>query len=109
MPIYTGPNSVYGRKHGIHCPGPGVNVKTARCILNMIDRELRSGWTYDQKGRRIKMTPRLAAKRAVYMIALAQKHYGREEAKRVAELVRSWLRRRGLAREAAAVARARAR
>ena len=37
MPIYTGPNSVYGRKHGVYCPGPGVNVKTARCILNMID------------------------------------------------------------------------
>ncbi len=84
-------------------------MQTARCILNMIDKELRSGWTYDQRGRRIKMTPRLAAKRAVYMIALARKHHGREEARRVAELVRGWLRRKGLAREAAAVARARAR
>jgi hypothetical protein len=107
MPIYTGPNSVYGRKHGVYCPGPGVDVKTARCILNMIDRELRSGWTYDQRGRRIKMTPKLAAKRAVYMIALAKKHRGREEARRVAEVVRGWLARRGLTREAAAVARSR--
>jgi hypothetical protein len=103
MPIYTGPNSVYGRKHSVYCPGPGVNVKTALCILNMIDRELRSGWTYDQKGRRIKMTPKLAAKRATYLIALAKKHRGREEARRVEEVVRSWLARRGLTREAAAV------
>ncbi len=86
-----------------------MNVKTARCILRMIEGELRSGWTYDQRGRRIKMTPRLAARRAVYMIALARKHHGREEAKRVAEVVQSWLRRRGLAREVAAVAVARAR
>ena len=53
------------------------------------------------------MTPKLAAKRAVYMIALARKHHGKEEARRVAELVRGWLRRRGLTREAEAVARAR--
>jgi len=91
----------------VYCPGPGVDVKTARCILNFFDRELRSGWTYDQKGRRIKMTPKLATKRAVYMIALARKHHGAAEAKRVAELVRGWLRRRGLTKEAAAVARAR--
>ncbi len=84
-------------------------MRTAKCILRMIERELQSGWTYDQKGWRIRMTPRLAAKRAVYMIALARKHHGREEARRVAELVRGWLRRRGLARGAAAVARARAR
>ena len=107
MPIYTGPNSIYAKKHGIYCPGPGVNVKTARCILNMIGRELRRGWTYDQRGRRIKMTPKLAAKRAVYMIALARKHHGREETRRVEELVREWLRRRGLTREVAAVARSR--
>jgi len=105
MPIYTGSNSIYARRHGVYCPGPGVDARTAKCILNMIDRELRSGWTYDQKGRRIKMTPRLAAKRAVYMIALARKHHGREEARRVAEVVRSWLARRGLTREAEAVAR----
>ena len=73
----------------------------------MIDRELRSGWTYDQKGRRIKMTPRLAAKRAVYMIALARKHHGATEARRVAEIVRGWLARRGLTRETVAVARSR--
>jgi len=73
----------------------------------MIDRELRSGWTYDQKGRRIRMTPRLAAERAVYMIALARKHHGREEARRVAELVRSWLRKKGLTRVAEPVTRTR--
>ncbi len=84
-----------------------MNVKTARCILNMMDKELKGGWTYDQRGRRIKMTRRLAAKRAIYMIALARKHYGKEETRRVAEIVREWLRKRGLTREVAAVARAR--
>jgi hypothetical protein len=107
MPIYTGPNSVYARKHGVYCPGPGVNVRTARCILNFIDRELKTGWTYDQRGRRIRMTPKLAVKRAIFMIFLAGKHYGREEAKRVEKLVRRWLAERGLTRAAAAVARAR--
>ena len=101
MPIYTGPNSVYAKKHGVYCPGPGVSVSAARCILIMMDRELRRGWTYDQKGRRIRMTPKLAARRAVYMIALAKKHYGATEARRVAEIVRDWLRRRGLTRVAA--------
>ena len=88
----------------MYCPGPGVNVKTARCILNFIDRELKTGWTYDQKGRRIRMTPKLAAKRAVYLVALARKHHGREEARRVAKVAREWLRRRGLTREVATAA-----
>ena len=106
MPIYAGSSSVYARRHGIYCPGPGVGARTARCILNMIDRELKTGWTYDQKGRRVKMTPKLATKRAVYLIALAQKHHGREEARHVAEVVRGWLRRRGLTRETEVIARA---
>jgi len=66
----------------------------------MIDRELKSGWTYDQRGRRVKMTPKLAAKRAVYLIALARKHHGAAEARRVERVVREWLRKRGLTREA---------
>jgi hypothetical protein len=102
MPIYTGPRSVYARKHGVYCPGPGIDVRTARCILRMIEKELKSGWTYDQKGRKIRMTPRLAVRRAVYMIALARKHHGREGARRVAELVRTWIAKRGLTREVAA-------
>jgi hypothetical protein len=107
MQIYTGPRSVYARRHGIYCPGPGVDAKTARCILNMLDRELRSGWTYDKSGRRVRMTPRLAVKRATYLIALAKRHHGREEARRVADIVQGWLARRGLSREAVAVARQR--
>jgi hypothetical protein len=70
----------------------------------MIDSELRTGWTYDKKGRRIRMTPRLAAKRATYLIALAKRHHGSAEARRVADLVRGWLVKRGLTREAAEVA-----
>jgi hypothetical protein len=55
------------------------------------------------------MTPRLAARRAVYMIALARKHHGATEAKRVERVVREWLRKRGLTRAAETVAVARAR
>jgi replicative DNA helicase len=42
------------------------------------------------------MTPALAKKRAVYLIALAKKHRGAAEARRVAEIVYDWLERRRL-------------
>jgi hypothetical protein len=42
------------------------------------------------------MTPELARKRAVYLIALAKKHRGAAEARRVAETVYEWLEGRGL-------------
>jgi hypothetical protein len=37
------------------------------------------------------MTPNLAKKRALYLIALTKKHKGAAEARRVAELVYDWL------------------
>jgi len=94
MSIYTGRHSVYAQKHGRYCPGRGVNVRTARCILRMIDAELRRGWTYDKSGRRIKMTTALARRRALYLVALARRHHGAEEARRVENLVKRWLARR---------------
>jgi hypothetical protein len=42
------------------------------------------------------MTPALAKKRAVYLIALAERHRGAAEARRVAEIVYGWLEKRGL-------------
>ena len=42
------------------------------------------------------MTPTLAKRRAIYLIALAKKHRGAAEARRVAELVYDWLMARGL-------------
>ena len=59
--------------------------------MYLMEAELRRGWTYDHSCRRIKMTPALAKKRAIYLIALAKRHYGAEEARRVAEIVYSWL------------------
>jgi hypothetical protein len=57
-----------------------------------MDVELRRGWTYDRPScRRIRMTPTLAKRRAIYLIALTRKHRGAAEAKRVAEIVYSWL------------------
>jgi hypothetical protein len=104
--IYQGEGSCYARYHGVYVPGSGINYNAARGILSMIDRELKTGYTYDHSCRRIRMTPKLARKRAVYLIALARKHYGAAEARRVRELVYSWLEKRGLTKRrlAAAVA-----
>jgi hypothetical protein len=104
--IYQGPDSCYARHHNVYVPGSGINYNAARGILSMIDRELRTGWTYDHSCRRIRMTPALARKRALYLIALARRHCGAGEARRVKELVYSWLERRGLLKRRLAVATA---
>jgi hypothetical protein len=96
--IYQGPQSCWALRERVYVPGSGIDVESARGILKLMDAELRRGWTYDHSCRRVKMTPALARKRAVYMIALARKHRGAAEARRVAELVYSWLERRGLLR-----------
>ena len=64
--------------------------------MYLMEVELRRGWTYDHSCRRIKMTPALAKRRAVYLIALAKKHRGAAEARRVAEIVYRWLERHRL-------------
>ena len=89
--IYQGPDSCWGRHERAYVPGSGIDERSARGILSLIERELRRGWTYDHSCRRVKMTPALAKKRAVYLIALAKKHRGAAEARRVAEIVYSWL------------------
>jgi len=89
--IYEGPSSCWARNENAYVPGDGVDAKSARGILSLMERELRRGWTYDHSCRRIKMTPNLAKKRAVYLIALAKKHHGAAEARRVAEIVYAWL------------------
>jgi len=95
--IYQGPRSCWARHEKIYVPGSGIDVKSARGILALIEKELRRGFTYDRSScRRIKMTPELARKRAVYLIALAKKHRGAAEARRVAEIVYGWLEGRGL-------------
>jgi len=94
--IYEGEKSCWARHEKIYVPGDGVDAKSARGILSLIERELRRGWTYDHSCRKIKMTPALAKRRAIYLIALAKKHKGAAEARRVAELVYTWLERHRL-------------
>jgi len=89
--IYQGEGSCWALRERVYVPGSGIDVESARGILKLMDAELRRGWTYDHSCRRIRMTPALARKRAVYLIALAKKHRGAAEARRVAELVYSWL------------------
>jgi hypothetical protein len=95
--IYQGENSCWARHEKTYVPGSGIDAKSARGILSLIDAELRRGWTYDRPScRRVRMTPALAKKRALYLIALAKKHRGAAEAQRVAEIVYSWLERHKL-------------
>ncbi len=95
--IYQGERSCWGRFERIYVPGSGIDVRAARGILALMDEELQRGWTYDKRGcRRIRMTPRLARMRALYLIVLARRHRGAVEARRVAEIVYGWLERRGL-------------
>jgi hypothetical protein len=96
MNIYQGESSCWARNENAYVPGLGIDARSARGILSLIERELRRGWTYDHSCRRIRMTPALAKKRAVYLIALAKKHRGAAEARRVAEIVYSWLEKRRL-------------
>jgi hypothetical protein len=91
-----GEGSCWARNERVYVPGDGVDAKSARGILSLIDRELKRGWTYDHSCRKIRMTPALAKKRAVYLIALAKRHRGSAEARRVAEIVYDWLERRRL-------------
>jgi hypothetical protein len=96
MNIYQGPNSCWAQRERVSAPGSGIDERAARAILYLMEAELRRGWTFDHSCRRIKMTPALAKRRAVYLIALAKKHRGAAEARRVAELVYSWLERHKL-------------
>jgi len=73
--VYQGPNSCYGKFEGNYAPGRGVNAFTVRYLVGYILRDLKRGWTYERGTcRRIKMTPKLAIKRLMYLIALARKH-----------------------------------
>jgi hypothetical protein len=94
--IYQGPQSCWARHENAYVSGSGIDARAAKGILSLIETELRRGWTYSNSCRRIRMTPALAKKRAVYLIALAKKHRGSAEARRVAEIVYSWLERRRL-------------
>ena len=56
-------------------PGRGVNAFTVRFFVGRILRDLKRGWTYERGTcRRVKMTPKLAIKRLMYLITLARKH-----------------------------------
>ena len=97
MNIYQRENSCWAKHERVYVPGSGIDAKAARGILSLIEKELRRGWTYDKPScRRVRMTPNLAKKRAIYLIALAKRHRGAAEARRVAEIVYSWLERRKL-------------
>jgi len=89
--IYQGPQSCWAQREHVYVPGSGIDERSADGILTLMGKELRRGWTYDHSCRRVKMTPALARKRALYLIALAKRHSGAAEARRVAELVYSWL------------------
>ncbi|RLG82909.1 MAG: hypothetical protein DRO39_09005 [Thermoprotei archaeon] len=86
--IYEGPGSWYAIYEGCFVPGKGVDRYTAASIAALILRDLRRGWSYDDRGRRVAMTRDLARRRLIYLIALARKHSGPREMREVEEVVR---------------------
>jgi len=76
--IYQGPHSCYARHEGVYIPGSGVSARTVDKFIAYILRDLVRGWTYDHSCRKIRMTPALARKRLIYLIALAKKHAPRD-------------------------------
>jgi len=96
--IYQGPPSCWAQYERVSAPGSGIDERAARAILYLMEVELRRGWTFDHSCRKIRMTPQLAKKRALYLIALAKRHRGAAETRRVAEIVYAWLERHGLLR-----------
>lgn len=96
--IYQGPNSCYAIHEGVYVTSSGVSSANVKSFLRLIENDLRRGWTYNRQCRRIRMTPKLAVKRALYLIALAKRHSGAKEAWRVREAVLDWLREQGLSR-----------
>jgi hypothetical protein len=73
--VYQGPNSCYAKYEGTYAPGRGVNAFTVRFLVGLILRDLKRGWTYERGTcRKIKMTPKLAIKRLLFLLKLARKH-----------------------------------
>lgn len=69
------------------CDVSGVTPYNYQWYLAQIERDLSRGWTYDHNCNRIPMTPELARRRAIYLIALMKKHTGRvpEDARAIIE------------------------
>ncbi|MEM3549227.1 MAG: hypothetical protein QXJ23_09520 [Thermofilum sp.] len=85
--IYQGQMSAYTLAEKVYVPGEGVNLETATSIATLLLRDLSRGWTYDHEGRKIPMTERLFARRLFYLYPLALKHYGKEEAQKVKDML----------------------
>ncbi|MCI4407736.1 MAG: hypothetical protein JHC26_01500 [Thermofilum sp.] len=85
--IYQGQASAYALAEKTYVPGEGVNLETATSIASLLLRDLSRGWTYDHEGRKIPMTEKLFTKRLFYLYPLALKHYGKEEARKVRDMV----------------------
>ncbi|MCI4407521.1 MAG: hypothetical protein JHC26_00380 [Thermofilum sp.] len=85
--IYQGQRSAYALAERVYVPGEGVNLETATSIATLLLRDLSRGWTYDHEGRKIPMTERLFMRRLFYLYPLALKHYGKEEAQKVRDML----------------------
>lgn len=75
--IYAGPSSCYCVHEKLGCYVTGVTPTNYVWYLAQIERDLKRGWTYDHACNRVEMTPELARRRALYLIALMKKHVGR--------------------------------
>ncbi len=91
MPVYQGPRSCYARREGLYvrrARRPGIDtLAEAAAIARLILRDLRRGYTYeDRTCRKIRMTRRLAVRRLNFLRLLARRH---RAPRRVADAVDS--------------------
>jgi hypothetical protein len=79
MSIYLGKNSIMCKKEKVCVRSdnkPGItSCKEAKGIIRLIFRDLRRGWTYNQQGKKIRMTKKLAKSRILFLLKLAKLHH----------------------------------
>jgi len=78
MSIYLGRHSVMCKREKICVVGDkkkGItSCQEAKAIIKLIFRDLKRGWTYNQQGKKIRMTKELAKKRIEFIKKLARFH-----------------------------------
>jgi hypothetical protein len=79
VPVYQGPRSCYARREGVYvrrARRPGVDtLAEAAAIARLILRDLRRGYTYENRTcRKVRMTKALAVRRLNFLKLQARRH-----------------------------------
>ena len=77
---YIGPRSCYASEEGAYAPGKGLTEETFFTVLALILRDVKRGWSYDDKCNRIPFSKDYALQRVIWGGALAHTHTERDVA-----------------------------